>query len=159
MSDYFDDVEDAQGGLEGDTEGEPASGKKAAKARRSKAQEALRAELSVELQADPLAILGPDRFDQVSKGLLYRNDTRGEVANVGVIFTDVDGEMRFLFRDDKSRAGYVFKVIMGLTYPCEKTQAERHLLAQAFEDGWARSDLGFLSAVPLGDCEAYRGQL
>lgn len=79
-----------------------------------------------------------------------------EGNNRGMTFTNIGGLMHFLFRDEKSRARYVFEAMMGLTWPITVGFLERLELYQRFEDGWTSGELGFLSGVPLADVDLYR---
>ncbi len=67
--------------------------------------------------------------------------------------------MHFLFRDEKSRARYVYECLMGLTWPSTVGFLERLELYRKFEDGWTSGELGFLSGVPLADVDLYREAL
>ena len=68
-------------------------------------------------------------------------------------------DMHFLFRDERSRARYVFECIMGLTWPCTKGFLEKRELYQRFDDGWTSGELTFLSGIPLVDVDSYRDAL
>lgn len=108
---------------------------------------------------DPLRILGPEFFEEAVAGLFKRRVILDEAANRGMIVTAIDGRMVYLYRDERSRARYVFECIMGLTWPCTKGFLEKRELYQRFEDGWASGELAFLSGVPLSDTESYREAL
>lgn len=108
---------------------------------------------------DPLRILGPEFFEEAVAGLFKRRIIIDETTNRGMIVTAIDGRMVYLYRDERSRARYVFECIMGLTWPCTKGFLEKRELYQRFEDGWTSGELAFLSGVPLSDAESYREAL
>lgn len=108
---------------------------------------------------DPLRILGPEFFEEAVAGLFKRRIIIDETTNRGMIVTAIDGRMVYLYRDERSRARYVFECIMGLTWPCTKGFLEKRELYQRFDDGWAKGELGFLSGVLLSDVESYRDAL
>jgi hypothetical protein len=76
--------------------------------------------------------------------------------NRGMIVAAIDGRMVYLYRDERSRARYVFECLMGLTWPCTKGFLEKRELYQRFDQGWTSGELAFLSSVPFGDVELYR---
>ncbi len=108
---------------------------------------------------DPLRILGPEFFEEAMAGLFKRRVILDEAANRGMIVTAIDGRMVYLYRDERSRARYVFEGIMGLTWPCTKGFLEKRELYQRFDQGWANGELTFLSCVPLADVDSYRDAL
>ncbi len=67
--------------------------------------------------------------------------------------------MRFFYRDEKSSARHMYQNVIGLVYPCSKSDAEKRRLGQAFEDGWESGDLEFLASVPREDLGLYQGAL
>jgi hypothetical protein len=82
-----------------------------------------------------------------------------ETTNRGMIVTVIDGRMAYLYRDERSRARYVFECILGLTWPCTKSFLEKRELYRRFDEGWATGELAFLSGVLLEDVESYREAL
>lgn len=108
---------------------------------------------------DPLRILGPEFFEEAVAGLFKRRIIIDETTNRGMIVTAIDGRMVYLYRDERSRARYVFECIMGLTWPCTKGFLEKRELYQRFDDGWATGELRFLSGVLLSDVESYQEAL
>lgn len=112
-----------------------------------------------EAASHPLRILGPGLYDEMVPALYARKIIRDENNNRGMTFTNIGGLMHFLFRDEKSRARYVFEAMMGLTWPTTVGFLERRELYQRFEDGWTSGELGFLSGVPLSDVDLYRDAL
>ncbi len=80
------------------------------------------------LPDDALSILGPELFDQANKELSQRPQSREANNRSGTLVNATDGYMRFFYRDEKSRARHMDQNIVGLVYPCSKTDAEkRHL--------------------------------
>lgn len=112
-----------------------------------------------EAASHPLRILGPDLYEEMIPALYARKNIRDEGTNRGMTFINIGGLMYFLFRDERSRARYVFECLMGLTWPSTVGFLERRELYQRFEDGWASGELGFLSGVPLVDVDLYRDAL
>ncbi|KUJ79953.1 hypothetical protein AVO44_07210 [Ruegeria profundi] len=120
--------------------------------------ESLRASLG-ELPDDALSILGPELFDQANKEL-NRTAKRREANSLnGVLYNAIDEQMRFFYRDEKSRARHMYQNIVGLVYPCSKTDTEKRRLNQAFEDGWESGDLEFLASIPRADLGLYMSQV
>lgn|GEM_PF-5648844 len=115
--------------------------------------ESLRA--SVEATA-PLYILGPDVFEEVSEEALRTFVHRDNAREAGMHMLP---DLPYLFLDEKARALYVYKNIVGLVWPCHKPDLERRSLEQKFEDGWASGDLAFLAAVPESETDFYRETL
>lgn len=93
-------------------------------------------------------ILGPDLFHSANEELYIQRDTRESNACSGMIFAEIDGCMRFLYRDEMSRAWHVFQSINGLTFPSDKTEIERQELRQVFLEGWADGSLFYLAKAP-----------
>ncbi len=120
--------------------------------------ESLRASLSA-LSDDALSILGPELFEQANKELNRSPQMRAENNRNGTLFNAIDGYMRFFYRDEKSRARHMYENVVGLVYPCSKTDAEKRRLVQAFEDGWESGELEFLASVPKEDLGLYGGTL
>lgn len=116
--------------------------------------ESLRASLDA-LPEDALSILGPELFDQANKELNRSPQMRAENNRNGTLFNAIDGYMRSFYRDEKSRAHYMYKNIVGLCYPCSKSEVEKRRLNQAFEDGWESGKLEFLASVPREDLGMY----
>jgi hypothetical protein len=108
---------------------------------------------------DPLCILGPEFFAEAVAGLFKRRIMIDETTNRGMIVTVIDGRMAYLYRDERSRARYVFECILGLTWPCTKSFLEKRELYRRFDEGWATGELAFLSGVLLEDVESYREAL
>lgn len=113
----------------------------------------------MEASETPLRILGPDLYAQAVRGLFKGRDTIAEVNNTGMIVTTLEGLTRFFFRDERSRARYVFQCIMGLTWPCTLGSHEKRELYQKFDEGWTSGELAFLSGLPFGELETYREAL
>jgi hypothetical protein len=88
--------------------------------------------------------------------LYTRKIIRDEGNNRGMTFTNLGGLMYFLFRDERSRARYVFEAMVGLTWPNTVGCLKRLELYKRFDDGWTSGELGFLSGVPLVDVDLYR---
>ena len=112
-----------------------------------------------EAASHPLRILGPDLYEEMIPALYARKNIRAEGYNRGMTFTNIGGQMLFLFRDEKYRARYVYEAMMGLTWPSTVGFLERLELYKRFEDGWTSGELGFLSGVPLADVDLYREAL
>ena len=118
--------------------------------------------LRVSLEALPdeaLPILGPELFDQANRELNRSPQTRADNERSGQIFKAIDGYMRFFYRDEENRARHMYQNIVGLVYPCTKSDLERRRLNQAFEDGWASGELEFLASVLREDLGLYKGDL
>ncbi len=120
--------------------------------------ESLRAALDA-LPDDALSILGLELFDQANTELNRWPQGRESNKRSGMLFNAVDGKMRFFYRDEKSRARHMYQNIVGLCYPCSKSETEKRRLNQAFEDGWESGELEFLASVPKGDLGLYTGSL
>lgn len=116
--------------------------------------ESLRASLS-ELPDDALSILGPELFDQANKELNRTAKSREANSLNGVLYNAIDEQMRFFYRNEKSRARHMYQNIVGLVYPCSKSDAEKRQLNQAFEDGWESGALEFLASIPRADLGLY----
>ncbi len=116
--------------------------------------ESLRASLSA-LPDDALSILGPELFDQANNVLNRRPQSRNANNQSGVLFSAIDGRMQFYYRDEKSRARHMYQNVVGLVYPCSRTDIEKRRLNRAFEDGWESGELEFLASVPKEDLGCY----
>jgi len=115
--------------------------------------------LSSILLNDPLRILGPDLFELAITKLYRKAMTKDESRTNGMIYPKLGDRNPFFWRDREARASYVYKCIVGLTWPCDYSQAKRQRLAQNFTDGWTSSDLVFLADVPFDELEVYREML
>ncbi len=120
--------------------------------------ESLRASLDA-LPDDALSILGPELFGQANKELNRWPQNRESNKRSGMLCNVIDGYMRFFYRDEKIRARHMYQNIVGLVYPCSKTDAEKRRLGQAFEDGLESGVLEFLASVPGEDLELYEDTL
>ncbi len=115
--------------------------------------------LSSVLLNDPLRILGPDLFELAVTKLYRKSMTRDESRTNGMIFPRIGDRNPSFWRDRQARADYIYKCIVGLTWPCEYSQAKRQTLAKNFKDGWASGDLAFLADVSFGELDVYREML
>lgn len=78
---------------------------------------------------------------------------------MGHLFVEVDGRMRFLYRDREARAWHLFQDLNGLCFPCVKTDAEKRSLKDGFRRGWESGELAFLASVKSEELEDYRQRL
>jgi hypothetical protein len=110
----------------------------------------------------PCYIIGPEVFQRATKALLGSSKKRTEANRSGMVW--VSG-LDPLFRDEEARAWFIYQSLFGLSLPLAninnptRSNAQRRRLAQDFRGGWADGSLRFLSGVPMGDLEYYRGRI
>ncbi len=155
MENYIETVEDSQSlsvtsGAQADASDTPPATKPL-----TPLSESLRTSLGA-LPDDALSILGPELFDQANEKLNRRPLGREANERSGILFNAIDGHMRFFYRDEKSKARHMYQNIVGLVYPCSKSDAEKRRLNQVFEDGWASGEFEFLASVPREDLGLYK---